>query len=914
MKKSKKLIRRILVGCLAAAYLLSNMEWLTIESQASTIQDEVLTDNFNSEELSDEWKENNAGIYSDYDAMRFNAAYNWAGAVILNAYQKQDYNHFVFDITVSDYRSSSWIGLAFGGESPTTSFGSFDGYIVMNATTISVVDLKNISASTNANAQSSPGLLKKMSKGSTTVDAIFAKGANGYDITLKFIFADKSELTYSWGGISITESNPYFALNSAYVLWDITDFKVLDSKEQVQFYDGFSKNTMTYSSENYQDGNWHINKNYTEKEIFVGPIAMAEFAKKDSKMVHKTPLKISTESECVYDISYLMRVEKFEQDSAFGIGLGLEKQKSKLDETAFCGIVKVDEEKGAFVLVKDGKIQKTASYFPLEKLHVGKGKFVEVSIKINYDFSVDFTIGKQKAHFSNLRYDGYWGIGNLDLKTKESSRILVDDMNVQAYDVVYYKSSDASNNFAGTKDEETDFGKYSEYYINKVKWFMGPRVSQKMYVEGEQEHGILFNRSSNYSYFGNREKYDEFVVQFDVVVNGLTDSMKNESYTGKEFNGQKFGISFGNSSFFKHSGLATTVGVYYVGTSADNVRSGIKGVNCTTDEGLSEVAITGSDIHFWKDDTTKYNFMYVVRDRSVEVYFKEDAQPMSELAICRAKFTNVDTDGYVMVYGSDNASFTLSNYRILNIGREATGNSNFSVREDFSKETISEQLKLNGSTSVKDEKLILKEGASVAVTEAGECYMMDFDVNEVNGSFEVKLTEDKSIVFDKNSSAIGFTENGNTTYIDTLQKRGFSNNDYTTKVALKFFGNEVGVYMLSEGESYDFIYKPVSTYCWQQNAGTLTPTIIAGEALTVDNLKVYRLDADYEAERINYDPQDEEVFEWEIKEEIADADDSSNSIVRGIVLGAIILVVVAGTVLVVIGLLRKKHKRGGANE
>jgi hypothetical protein len=32
------------------------------------------------------------------------------------------------------------------------------------------------------------------------------------------------------------------------------------------------------------------------------------------------------------------------------------------------------------------------------------------------------------------------------------------------------------------------------------------------------------------------------------------------------------------------------------------------------------------------------------------------------------------------------------------------------------------------------------------------------------------------------------------------------------------------------------------------------------------------------------------------------------------VLGAIILVVVAGTVLVVIGLLRKKHKRGGANE
>ena len=143
------------------------------------------------------------------------------------------------------------------------------------------------------------------------------------------------------------------------------------------------------------------------------------------------------------------------------------------------------------------------------------------------------------------------------------------------------------------------------------------------------------------------------------------------------------------------------------------------------------------------------------------------------------------------------------------------------------------------------------------MTEAGECYMMDFDVDEMNGSFEVKLTDDKSIVFDKNRSAIGFTENGNTTYVDTLMNRGFSNNDYTTKIALKLFGNEVIVYMLSEGESYDFIYKPIATHNWQQNIGSVTPTIIAGEALTVDNLKVYRLDSDYVAERIDYDPKDE---------------------------------------------------------
>ena len=910
MKKWKRIFKFAIAGCLVLVLLLSNVGPYALESQASTVRKDVLDETFNSTKMSDEWLAEDATIATDYNAMRFNSAYYWSGAVVLNAYEKQDYNKFVMNVTLGEYTTDSWIGFGFGGETPTSTWELYDGYVLMNPSVVSVVDLKNIDKSTAANVQAAGGLFEKLAAGNATIEIEYAKTTKGnFNVTLKYIFADKTESQYTWSDIKITEDNPYFAINSSKALWDITDFKVLDQNGNVSFYEDFSKASLTYSTEDYANGNWHICTAYTEDDIYVGQIGKAKFAKKDSKIIYKTALNASVDSEFVYELSYLMDVEALKENSVFGMGFGMKSQESALDETAFLGITKLDEEKGAFVLVKDGEIVKTVSVFAMERLAEGDGNFEEVSVRINYDFSVSVTLGKLAAKFKNIRYDGYWGLGNVSLGGDDASVVYVDDVKMHAYDVVRYSAQDASNNFAGTKTEESDGMTISDYYIDESKWFMGSKVSQKLYIEGDTQNGILFNMSNAYSCFGYREKYDEYVVQFDVVVNGLTDSMMDESYTGAEFNGQAFGLAFNKSSFFANAENSAYVAVFYNGWDPNNIRTAIKGNKCTTEEGALEVELENTDLHLWKDDETKYNFMYIVRDRSVEIYFKEDSQPMSELGICRAKYVDVDTDGYATVFGTGNASFTLSNYRILNIGADAmkAGSSAFSLREDFSKEKISNKITLDGNAKVKNGALQLENQAGFYTSEQGTNYLMNFDVSDVKGNFEIDFSNGNVILFDKDNRSIGFVEGENTTFAELPKNRNFSKEGYATKVGVSLIGNKVTVGIVSEGESEDFIYEPIAEYNYTESFVKAAVILKCGEKLTVDNLNLYKLDHDYTAERIDYSPDNEIPDMWVVKDKVV-GEKHKGSLWTIILVSAVVIVITATASAVVVV---KKRKRGG---
>lgn len=910
MKKMRKILKLAVAGCLAIILSMSNAGQYMLESQASTVRKDVLDETFNSTELPAGWLAEDALFNSDYNAMRFNSAYYWAGAVVLNAYEKQDYNKFEFDVTLGEYTSDSWIGFAFGAETPTATWDLYDGYVLMNPSVVSVVDLKNIDQSTAANVQSADSLFEKLTQGSATITIEFVKNAkDNFDVTLKYVFADKTESSFAWSNIRITDSNPYFAINSSKTLWDITNFKVLDKDGNVSFHDDFSEPALTYSTDDYANGNWHICSAYTEKDIYVGPIGKVKLAKKNSKMIHRTALEASVDSEYIYDMSYLIDVESLAENSVFGMGFGMSSQESDLDETAFLGITKLDDEKGAFVLVKDGEIEKTVSVFAMERIAEGDGKFEEVSVQINYDFSVSVKLGKLTAKFKNIRYDGYWGFGNVSLGGEDTSVVFVDDVTMHAYEVVRYNAQDASNNFAGTKTEEVDGINISDYYINEQKWFLGPKISQKLYIEGDTETGILFNMSNPYSCFGYREKYDEYVVQFDVVVNGLTESMLDESYTGAEFNGQAFGLAFNKSSFFANAENSAFVAVFYNGWDPNNIRTAIKGNKCTTEDGALEVELENTDLHLWKDDQTKYNFMYIVRDRSVEIYFKEDSQPMSELGICRAKYVDVDTDGYATVFGTGNASFTLSNYRIVNIGADAieAGCSTFSLREDFSKEKITDKITLDGNAAVKDGALQLKKGAGFYTSEQGTHYLMDFDVSDIKGNFEIDFSNGNVIIFNKENRSIGFVEGENTTFVELPKNRDFSRDGYATKIGISLIGNKATVGLVSVGESHDFLYEPVAEYSWAQNFVKAAVILKSGEALTVDNLNVYKLDNDYTAERMDYSPDEKVPDMWVVKDKVVGENTASGLWTTILVIAAVVVVAAVAIVMVVIV---KKRKRG----
>lgn len=861
-------LNKIRSAFIAVVLLAVSISTQFIDVNAATSKCKTLEESFNNEKISDKWYGNNVDISVDYNAMRFNSAYYWSGAAVLNAYQRQDKCRLVFDISLSEYGNDSWIGLGFGGENPSATFDLYDGYILLNPSVVSVVDLKNISSSTSANLQASSGLFDKLSEGKATVTAEFKTiSADKCGISLDIRFSDNSSVAYSWNNISLADDNKYFSFNSSNTLWDITSFKVLDGNGKEQFSDDFSQNTMTYETDSYADGNWHICKSYTKEQIFIGQIGKAEFKENDSRLINFKPLSASTDCEYIYEISYLINIAELNNGSAFGLGLGMEKNDSDLDSNAFLGLTKLDDERGAFVLIKDGEIQKTVSAFALASLSVSDNKFKKAIIKIKYDFSVIFSIENLSAKYTDIMYDGYWGMGNVALKSGAANHVYIDDIDMNSYETAAFATEDASNSFAGTKSEKSDGMDVKDYYINEEKWFLGNKVSQKLYIEGDENPALLFNSCNEYSCFGYRQKYDEYVVQFDAVVSGLTDGMKNSSYTGEEFNGQSFGLSFNKSSFFTNASMTASVSVFYNGWDRSNIRSAIRGNKCATVNGQNEVEIADTDINFWADDTTKYNFMFIVRNRTVGIYFKRDSEPESELGICRAEFADVDTDGYVAVFGMGNVSFSLSNYRIINIGSKAieSGESAFSVRETFDGKKVSDKLILNESTKIENGKLSLVEKGGFYTADKMNNCLLNLDVSDINGSFEIDFSGNNAIIFNSEQKTIGFVENGKTRFIDLPTDRNFSDDGYTTEISILLLGNSAEIGFMSEGESTDFLYKPIAEYSWENEFSKESIFFGCSDSIELDNVCIYNLDSDYTAQTEDYSQNNKVAEMWIVK-------------------------------------------------
>lgn len=846
-----------IAACCFAACLIGGAVALTknttITADASTKETLVFTENFNDKEFSALWSEKDASLHADYDAMRFNGGYYWQGAVVLNAYEKADYNKFVFDMQLAEYEMDSWIAFAFGGEEVSSSFFEYDGFLDMKNTNVSLVySVENFEHTRLYSAQE---LFSKMKAGKTQVEIVFDKDEKGtYTCELGYSFADGTSYGFAWEEVEINENKKYFAFNSANVVWDLIDFKVLDKEGNERFHDDFTSPTLTYEADKAENGNWHVAKAYTQEEIYVGKIGALEISKAGGIIYHE-PLMNTAETDTVHRFTYQLRVDELAEKDVIGFGFGLKTQESALDETAFVGVTKTSETAAALVLVKNGEIKKTAMRFPLEALALGEGKFLPVEIRLTYNYGIEVEFAGQIATFASINYEGYFGVGGVALDGEMDSVALVDDLSMFSRNALSHSSKDASNSFAGTKTTEEG----TSYYLDKNKWFIGPKVKLKGYFAWDEagDQAILFSNSNAYSCFGYRARYDEFIVRFDVTMKSLGS------------NGQAFGLSFNKSSFFTNIEKSTSVGFMYNGYDETNIRSMIRGYNCLSESGAAEIEMP-DETHFWKDTETRYNFMFIVKDRSVEVYYKEDGADISQLGICRAKFVDVDTDGYVAVFGSGSASFALHDYSIVNIGEGASWDSEAPTREHFEDGTLAGTLLASGETSGEKGIMTLKNGASLQETAAGNYYLAQLKVTDAEGAWKVGFSTSNEVLFDGEQNRIGFIENGKTTYVNLPSDRKLINQNGATMVALNIIGNTVKVGVRGESEAADCIYKTVASYEYESAFAKGNFTITSGTLLSLDEVKIYHLDCDYTAQKTDYDPADDEVTPWVEKEELMD--------------------------------------------
>lgn len=821
----------------------------TDKAVASTVERNTLTESFNCDTLSNDWAVSQAKIHTYYNAMRFNGGYYWHGAVCINEYLKSDYNKFVMDVQMVDYAFDSWFAFAFGGEKPTTAFHAYDGFLDMKTNNVSLVYSEENYDHSRLQSSGGVNLFDKMRE-QTRMEIVFDETQeNRYDCTLSYLFSDGSDMQFTWENVAINEGNSYFGLNGSKVVLDILDFKIENGAGETLFHDDFAKDTMTYETEDPSSGKWHITGGYGKNELFIGQIGVLDISQKDASAVYKKPIKNPAKTNEAHRFEWLTRIDSLSQNEVIGMGLGLKSANSAIDEKAFIGMTALDEDTGAFVLVKDGEIKKTAGRFSLTSMQIGTGSYLPTQVILTYDYSVKIKVGNVECVFENVNYEGYWGFGSVCQNKSMQSKAYFDDLNAYAYDSVYHSSPDMSNNFSGIKETED----MTVYYINGNEWFLGPQVELKenwFAWDDPKDCGVLFSQCGAYSCFGARKKYDEFIVRFDLVV------------MSEGVNGQAFGLTFNKSSFFTNIERSTGVGFLYNGYNEDNIRSMVRGYNCFAENGQAELEIDGT--HFWKDNETRYNFMFIVRNRSVEVYFKEESEDISALSVCRGKFTNVDTDGYVSVFGSGGVSFGLYNYNITNIGLQSETESVDPVRTDFSSSAVNSGLETTGTLA--NGALSLENGQTLSLKKEGSYYLNRFTVKDAKGGFKVKFSQNNEVIFDGEHNRIGFAEDGKTEYLDLPKERALEFANGNTVVELKILGKRVEVGFYKQGESADRLYQIVASYLYENDFVFSKLSLVSGETLTIGDFKAYNLDTDYLTIKTDYSPEHDAVTPWVEKE------------------------------------------------
>ena len=329
---------------------------------------------------------------------------------------------------------------------------------------------------------------------------------------------------------------------------------------------------------------------------------------------------------------------------------------------------------------------------------------------------------------------------------------------------------------------------------------------------------------------------------------------------------------------------------------------------CTFDDGTKAKKI--EDYHFYKDQETKYNFMIVARNRTVYVYFKEDSEDISKLGICRAVIPNVNTDGYVSIFGVSGVSFDIFNYKLTNIAPEATEDSTIALRESFNNQTMSDKLVTEGSATVKDGAMQLSNG-SVAMKNNSRYYIANFTVLNSNADISMSFSDNKSVILSKDLNKITVNDGSKKTEFDVSKYNLPDLKNTQIQLILQYDALSIaakGVY-----EPSDKFATPIVEYTFANPVAEGILKWTSDDAL-IDDISVYALDHSYKAANVSYeaDPNDSEIW---IKKENSTTDTKTSTVSEKsdgmptlfIVIYSIIGVVILAFLGVIIALSVKKR-------
>lgn len=634
-------------------------------TQAASVKNEWFYDDFNSETPAGEWENHGGTINAPYKALHFGGGYFWAGAAVINR-EVFTGERVRFEFEFKADSLGNWIGVGFGGKDATADFYGYDGAFI-----ISIADVKHFknygavgisdsgeSFSTNLYTFSTEKILKYVfdfvptaaGEYSVTVKGYTAQ-KDGYDYAKKKGDFGAEEFSAEFGRVEI--ENPYLCLNGMNPVADVLKVSVYKREGKTAFFeDDFSEPSISYPSEAAGEEKWHVNCRYGRTELYIAPIGEMLLCGKDFILYSENVLKRSEKIDELYALSVEFKITAAGKGDRFGFGLGLTHGEEASDRVNFIGVEKRGTEEYLFSLVKKGNaLERSSAVFNLKEDEIYK-----LSLSAYADNRVKVSVDENEFTFYNVETEGLCAVAALG---GAEARFSADNF---SYSYFTYKGSEASDsaiNFKGIKEDESGLS----YYVNEKEWYIGSQVTLPMYNIYFKSEKLVFAGCTEFSCFGPKKKYADFTVQFNVKIES------------GQSNSAAFGLAFGKSSFSSNISVTKAVGFMCNGYEKLNptdeepiVQTTIQALNLEGANSASYCRIRNGEeiVDMW--DGRTYNVMFIVKNRMVGVYFKEESEPIEKLAICRAEYSGIDTFGYVSVFGRNGISFELTEFKITNLG------------------------------------------------------------------------------------------------------------------------------------------------------------------------------------------------------------------------------------------------------
>ena len=601
------------------------------KADAAVVETVGYKDTFDSSEytLSDSFKKiGNAKLKEDYTALRIKTdSYEW-GAHIVNNQFKMNYDDinvgdsYVLELTVNVFDAGSWFSLSFGTIDPLYEFPHASGaFIFMNNFTELFV-------------QQSNGALNTSGKNCD----VNLFGGEPKDVTVIFTKTEESHIydlklnNRSLGEVYIFDG--YFGFNSCTTSFDVTRFEISTLKGETKtliFDDDFTSSSILYSSMGSSDAAWNASVHWDKNSALIGYISKLDLREDGSGIIYVNPFTKSTNEDLdvIYELSADFYTEEMENaDCGFIIGA---------DEDGNGGVFAGITNDGFSCYLKVGS----------EIKEMNSVNTMHLTLSVYADGRIVLSDGTIHVEAYSEKVEGYFGIKTV---AENGVGAVVDEFAYNVYSYIDRKNDDVKTNFNDTTTKIMFNEEVPDFYLPSKYWHLGTGVKLPLYTSKTKENGYLkLSNASEFTCFGGKTKYTDFIVRFDVK---MTDNIQSGNLIGIQFAKKQLSESSTNSTFiaFQCINLNGNYTTCYLSNK------------CVSTRGDNNGIIENLDNIFIADKV--YNFMFIVKDGTATMHVKAEDEDESVLAIPRATFTNLDTDGYVAMFANGGIYLTLDNYSV----------------------------------------------------------------------------------------------------------------------------------------------------------------------------------------------------------------------------------------------------------